>query len=70
MNDVKNPIIIDQNYCDQDNPCKEQVPIMTEAKKLHAIIQPYFAELFKSELADYGSCTDTTYEDRRPNMMA
>ncbi|KAF9592068.1 hypothetical protein IFM89_011818 [Coptis chinensis] len=24
MNDVKNPIIIDQNYCDQDNPCKEQ----------------------------------------------
>ncbi|XP_016506354.2 polygalacturonase-2-like [Nicotiana tabacum] len=24
MNGVKNPIIIDQNYCDQDSPCKEQ----------------------------------------------
>lgn len=25
MNNVSNPIIIDQNYCDQDKPCKEQV---------------------------------------------
>ncbi|KAI3846206.1 hypothetical protein MKX03_006890 [Papaver bracteatum] len=24
MYDVKNPIIIDQNYCDQDDPCDEQ----------------------------------------------
>ncbi|GMI65730.1 ARABIDOPSIS DEHISCENCE ZONE POLYGALACTURONASE 1 [Hibiscus trionum] len=24
MNNVKNPIIIDQNYCDQSKPCKEQ----------------------------------------------
>ncbi|KAK6151296.1 hypothetical protein DH2020_013931 [Rehmannia glutinosa] len=24
MQDVKNPIIIDQHYCDQDEPCKEQ----------------------------------------------
>lgn len=24
MNSVTNPIIIDQNYCDQDEPCKEQ----------------------------------------------
>ncbi|KAM3234651.1 putative protein DDB [Capsicum annuum] len=24
MNSVKNPIIIDQNYCDQDTPCKDQ----------------------------------------------
>ncbi|KAL9411830.1 hypothetical protein AB3S75_045434 [Citrus x aurantiifolia] len=24
MVNVKNPIIIDQNYCDQDDPCKEQ----------------------------------------------
>ncbi|XP_059309871.1 polygalacturonase-like [Lycium ferocissimum] len=24
MNGVKNPIIIDQSYCDQDSPCKEQ----------------------------------------------
>ncbi|XVF07241.1 hypothetical protein REPUB_Repub06bG0121800 [Reevesia pubescens] len=24
MNNVTNPIIIDQNYCDQDEPCKEQ----------------------------------------------
>ncbi|XP_057770331.1 polygalacturonase [Salvia miltiorrhiza] len=24
MHNVKNPIIIDQNYCDQDDPCKEQ----------------------------------------------
>ncbi|CAN4089927.1 unnamed protein product [Withania somnifera] len=24
MNNVKNPIIIDQNYCDQETPCKEQ----------------------------------------------
>ncbi|KAJ4977700.1 hypothetical protein NE237_008480 [Protea cynaroides] len=24
MYNVKNPIIIDQNYCDQDEPCKEQ----------------------------------------------
>ena len=25
MNNVTNPIIIDQNYCDQDEPCEEQV---------------------------------------------
>jgi hypothetical protein len=25
MNKVTNPIIIDQNYCDQDKPCKQQV---------------------------------------------
>lgn len=25
MVDVYNPIIIDQNYCDQDEPCEEQV---------------------------------------------
>lgn len=25
MQNVANPIIIDQNYCDQDKPCKEQV---------------------------------------------
>ncbi|XP_047974933.1 polygalacturonase-like [Salvia hispanica] len=24
MHNVKNPIIIDQNYCDQDDPCKQQ----------------------------------------------
>ncbi|XP_073017164.1 polygalacturonase-like [Primulina eburnea] len=24
MKDVKDPIIIDQNYCDQDGPCKQQ----------------------------------------------
>ncbi|XP_034703377.1 polygalacturonase-like [Vitis riparia] len=24
MENVKNPIIIDQNYCDQETPCKEQ----------------------------------------------
>ncbi|KAL5720577.1 hypothetical protein ACHQM5_013236 [Ranunculus cassubicifolius] len=24
MNDVKNPIIIDQNYCDKSGPCKDQ----------------------------------------------
>ncbi|GLT37377.1 hypothetical protein SLA2020_116960 [Shorea laevis] len=24
MNDVTNPIIINQNYCDQDEPCKQQ----------------------------------------------
>lgn len=25
MEEVKNPIIIDQNYCDQDDPCEEKV---------------------------------------------
>ena len=25
MNNVKNPIIIDQNYCDRKKPCKEKV---------------------------------------------
>lgn len=26
MNNVKNPIIIDQNYCDEaDSPCKDEV---------------------------------------------
>jgi hypothetical protein len=25
MQNVANPIIIDQNYCDQNKPCKEQV---------------------------------------------
>lgn len=24
MSNVSNPIIIDQNYCDQDEPCKQQ----------------------------------------------
>lgn len=27
MRNVTNPIIIDQNYCDQDAPCQEQVKI-------------------------------------------
>lgn len=25
MENVENPIIIDQHYCDQDKPCKEEV---------------------------------------------
>lgn len=25
MEGVENPIIIDQNYCDQNDPCKDQV---------------------------------------------
>lgn len=25
MENVENPIIIDQNYCDQDKACKDQV---------------------------------------------
>lgn len=25
MDNVANPIVIDQNYCDQDKPCKQQV---------------------------------------------
>lgn len=25
MQNVANPIIIDQKYCDQEEPCKEQV---------------------------------------------
>lgn len=25
MHNVENPIIIDQNYCDQEEPCKQQV---------------------------------------------
>lgn len=25
MRNVSNPIIIDQNYCDQNSPCHEQV---------------------------------------------
>lgn len=29
MRNVTNPIIINQSYCDQDNPCPEQVIHMT-----------------------------------------
>ena len=36
MENVSNPIIIDQNYCDQDTPCEEQVnpnhPLQTQSQ--------------------------------------
>lgn len=33
MQNVKNPIIIDQNYCDQDGPCKQQVKQLTTLRQ-------------------------------------
>ncbi|GMY22471.1 polygalacturonase QRT2 [Fagus crenata] len=39
LQNVSNPIIIDQNYCDQDSPCKEQASAVQVSNVLYRNIQ-------------------------------
>ncbi|XP_075491644.1 polygalacturonase-like [Primulina tabacum] len=39
MHNVKNPIIIDQNYCDQDGPCKQQASAVQVKNVVYQNIQ-------------------------------
>ena len=40
MHNVTNPIIIDQNYCDSDKSCHEQVLILTVDSNFFATLHP------------------------------
>lgn len=45
MNNVTNPIIIDQHYCDQEEPCQDQVMLSCQICRifllLASICNPY-----------------------------
>ncbi len=54
MHNVNNPIIIDQNYCDQDKPCNKQVKNFVSLpqaiqnkpyKPLNSLIDKYLLDL-------------------------
>ncbi|RZC85820.1 hypothetical protein C5167_026492 [Papaver somniferum] len=53
MYNVKNPIIIDQNYCDQDDPCDEQ----ESAVQISDIIYKNITGTSASEVAVYFHCS-------------
>ncbi|KAI3930171.1 hypothetical protein MKW92_041835 [Papaver armeniacum] len=53
MYNVKNPIIIDQNYCDQDDPCDEQ----ESAVQISNIIYKNITGTSASEVAVYFDCS-------------
>ncbi|KAI3899739.1 hypothetical protein MKW92_001465 [Papaver armeniacum] len=53
MYNVKNPIIIDQNYCDQDDPCDEQ----ESAVQISDIIYKNITGTSASEVAVYFDCS-------------
>lgn len=44
MDNVANPIIIDQNYCDQETPCEEQV--INQINSLGKCRSNFFATVF------------------------
>ncbi|XP_057989479.1 polygalacturonase-like [Hevea brasiliensis] len=55
MKNVTNPIIIDQNYCDQDDPCKEQKSAVQVSNVMYRNIQGTSA----SEVAMKFDCSKT-----------
>lgn len=55
MNNVSNPIIIDQNYCDQDKPCKEQ----SSAVKVKDVVYKNINGTSASEVAIKFDCSKT-----------
>ncbi|MBA0684238.1 hypothetical protein Goari_025833 [Gossypium aridum] len=55
MYNVSNPIIIDQNYCDQDKPCKEQ----SSAVKVKDVVYKNINGTSASEVAIKFDCSKT-----------
>ncbi|XP_039008431.1 polygalacturonase-like [Hibiscus syriacus] len=55
MFNVSNPIIIDQNYCDQDKPCKKQ----SSAVKVKSVVYKNIKGTSASELAIKFDCSKT-----------
>ncbi|XP_021283061.1 polygalacturonase-like [Herrania umbratica] len=53
MNNVTNPIIIDQNYCDQDKPCKEQ----PAAVQVQNVVYQNIEGTSASDVAIYFDCS-------------
>ncbi|XP_073108137.1 polygalacturonase-like isoform X1 [Elaeis guineensis] len=55
MHEVKNPIIIDQNYCDSKTPCKQQ----TSAVEVSNVLYKNFKGTSASEVAIKFDCSTT-----------
>ncbi|XP_039003410.1 polygalacturonase-like [Hibiscus syriacus] len=55
MFNVSNPIIIDQNYCDQDKPCKEQ----SSAVEVKSVVYKNIKGTSSSEVAIKFDCSKT-----------
>ncbi|KAI3409230.1 uncharacterized protein J3R85_019589 [Psidium guajava] len=55
MHDVSNPIIIEQNYCDQDEPCKQQ----KSAVKVKNVTYPYIRGTSASVVAVEFNCSES-----------
>ncbi|GAV57296.1 Glyco_hydro_28 domain-containing protein [Cephalotus follicularis] len=55
MENVTNPIIIDQNYCDQDTPCKEQ----SSAVQVKNVVYKNIKGTSASDVAIKFDCSDT-----------
>ncbi|KAE8718605.1 Detected protein of unknown function [Hibiscus syriacus] len=55
MFNVSNPIIIDQNYCDQDKPCKEQ----SSAVQMRSVVYKNIIGTSASEVAIKFDCSKT-----------
>ncbi|PKA55172.1 putative polygalacturonase [Apostasia shenzhenica] len=62
MNDVENPIIIDQFYCDSQTTCKNQVPFVimqTSAVKISQVMYRNIQGTSKTPKAMNFACSDT-----------